>query len=533
MNKRQAFAIILAGIIIMLAASCAQVVPPAGGPVDRKAPRAVKYIPDSAALNFTGNNILIEFDEFITLKDLPSQLLISPPLKRTPDIRVKNKSLLISFDDTLSENTTYAFSFGSSIRDITEGNAAENFQYIFSTGAHIDSLSLSGKVIRAFNQQAEKGIIVMLYTTRSDSAPYKSLPSYFAKTEADGTFRIRNIRPGTYKAFALKDANSNFIYDLPDESIGFTDKPVTIGSSKDTLSMQVFESSGGKMRIKKTVSQFGQVMIVFQAPVEDLEITPLGVELKNTLIEYSAGRDTVLYWFGETAAESLPLKITHNKTIIDTVQMSVLTRQQLQSRRGKLALSVKTNVSKGARFDLGEEIDLDLSNPVIAHAASKIVLTKGRDTLKFKSSFTDSVHRKFSIAYPFAADSTYRLSLLGGAFTDIFGLASDTMSVTFKMQEEKFYGSARIKAKQPAGNYIFQLLNEKGIVVNEALAKGDAVLSYPRLKPGSYRLKVIHDANGNSKWDTGSYIDKKQPEKISFYPETITIRSGWELEKEW
>src|ERR1051326_8335161 len=87
--------------------SCAQIVNPSGGPKDTKPPRAVKYIPDSAARNFSSKNIAIVFDEYIQLADLQKQLIISPPLKNQPDIKVKGRTLFIELKDTLKKNTTY------------------------------------------------------------------------------------------------------------------------------------------------------------------------------------------------------------------------------------------------------------------------------------------------------------------------------------------------------------------------------------------------------------------------------------------
>ncbi|MFI5164899.1 MAG: Ig-like domain-containing domain, partial [Bacteroidia bacterium] len=187
---------------------CAQIVIPGGGPRDATPPRVVKYMPDSAATNFNTKTIAITFDEYIQLSDLQRELTISPPMNIQPDVKYKGKTLLIELKDSLQKNTTYCLNFGSAIRDFTESNPKTNFQYIFSTGSFIDTLKLSGTVKNAFDLKSEKGILVMLYDTYNDSVPYKKLPSYFAKTGDDGSYTIRNIRPGNYKAFALKDANS-------------------------------------------------------------------------------------------------------------------------------------------------------------------------------------------------------------------------------------------------------------------------------------------------------------------------------------
>ena len=53
------------------------------------------------------------------------------------------------------------------------------------------------------------------------------------------------------------------------------------------------------------------------------------------------------------------------------------------------------------------------------------------------------------------------------------------------------------------------------------------------IKEGRYTLKYILDENHDNTWNTGSWENKTQPEKIINYPSTITIRPNWDLEIEW
>ena len=523
-------------IAVIFAASCAQVVNPSGGPKDEDAPRAIKYSPDSAALNVKNDDIVIFFNEYIKLVDPATQIVVSPPVASPPEVRAKGKALHIKLTDSLRSNTTYSINFGTAIRDITEGNILNNFQYVFSTGTFIDSLSVSGKITDAFTLRSAGDVLVLLYEDLSDSIPYKKMPSYFSKTNASGTFRVNNMRPGTYKVFALKDANQNYIYDQPGELIGFIKEPITLAKNADTLSMLLFEEPASKINIKKTSTlQHGKLSIVFSAPVSKLELQPLETEMKKPpLIEYSAKRDTVTFWYTDLSQESLPLRIVHNDKVIDTARFSLIARENANKGKEKFELTMRTNVSKAAPLDLKQDINIVFNNPLAKLDPSKIILTKGKDTLKYQTSYLDSVHRKLKIAHTFIGDSTYKLTLLKGAFEDIFGLASDTMNVQFKIQSPKFYGTAKIKVDlSEGGNYVLQLMNEKDAVLQETIVKGPTTLDYPILKPGTYKLKIIYDTNGNGKWDTGNYLEKRQPEKVGFYPGSISVRSNWDLDLEW
>jgi hypothetical protein len=214
------------------------------------------------------------FDEFIQLKDLNNQLIISPPLENAPDIKVKNKTLTIDFDkeEILKPNTTYSISFGNALQDIHENNPIDNFKYIFSTGSFIDSLVVKGKIENAFDHKTDKGILVMLYTDFSDSVIYKKKPDYFAKTKEDGTFQINNIRTGKYKLLVLKDANANYKYDSESESVGFIDALIDVAEKKNIL-IDVFQEPSKKLFLKKNnYNSYGKISFIFNKPADSIRI---------------------------------------------------------------------------------------------------------------------------------------------------------------------------------------------------------------------------------------------------------------------
>lgn len=225
----------LAGILLRFAITlitglslfaCANVVSPAGGPRDETPPAVVRSIPPNFSPNFEGGEIRIFFDEFVQLKDINQKLLISPPLEKQPEVRIRGRSVVVALEEELRPNTTYNFFFGDAISDITEGNAIPNFQFVISTGPYVDSLSITGRVTDAFSLKPVDGIYVMLYEEIYDSVPYLERPVYLAKTDKEGRYGISNIREGKFMMFALEDLNSNFKYDLPNERIAFLDSLV-------------------------------------------------------------------------------------------------------------------------------------------------------------------------------------------------------------------------------------------------------------------------------------------------------------------
>ena len=556
-------------IILLFFTACAQVVAPGGGNIDRKAPVVLKYNPDSASLNFNAKKIEITFDEMIQLKDLTNQLVISPPLQHPPEIAVQNKTLTIELDkrDTLQPNTTYSFTFGNSLQDITENNPNENFKYIFSTGLFIDSLSLKGKAENAFDHKTEKGVIVMLYNDLSDSVVFKKQPDYFAKTNAAGEFQINNIRIGKYKLVALKDANANYKYDSELETIGFADTIIDVTKNKAVL-ISMFQEPPKKLFIKKQLhQQYGNVVIIFNKPTDSIKINPLNNVIKENelFVDYSKNKDTLNLWFENVNNDSLILQVKDGSKIIDTISFQLIKKETaLKNKRNPLKLNLTNNINGNQNVDLNTELQLQFSQPIFSINQSETVLFKKDSVIDKHISFlkpslqpvknikllygdTAILVKKtehqtiwsntppFNKLVPFKEHSTYELLIPPGTFTDIFGLTNDTIKINFKTREERFYGSVKLKINLPTSNqnYIVQLLAENEKVVRENTINKSEIINYEYLQPNKYKLKIIYDLNKNNKWDGGNYLKKIQPERVLYNSELINIRSNWDMELEW
>ena len=225
---------------LLLLASCANRGRPDGGPKDEDPPVIISSSPENFSTNFKGNEIRITFDEFIKVKNLQKQLIVSPPLKYDPVIipqGTASKYIEIQIKDTLPPNTTYAFNFGNSIVDNNEENPFAYYRYVFSTGPTIDSLSVTGVVVDAVQREVDTYVSVMLYeqdSTYTDSIVYKSRPRYITNTlDSLEYFSLDNLKAGSYKMVAIKDVNSNYLFNPKDDKIGFVEGFIEV--PKDTI----------------------------------------------------------------------------------------------------------------------------------------------------------------------------------------------------------------------------------------------------------------------------------------------------------
>lgn len=553
--------------VLYLVWSCANIVPPNGGPKDVIAPRAVRSEPENRTARFKNKQIKIVFDEYIQLKNLNTELMISPPMNEPPYVTVRSKSLIVKIEDTLKPHTTYNMYFGNAIADITESNSLSNFSYVFSTGEFVDSMRVKGYVYEAFDLKPAEDIYVLLYDSVSDSVPYTQRPLYITKTDKNGYFEFNNLRDTTYKIFALKDANMNLLFDLPYEKIAFIDSlihpdlpEVKIKDLSDTLTkkdtlekgldtivekvtmpkpktyyMHLFEQVDSTQKVlKKALVRKGLVTVLFKYPVRDFSVKYIapGVKKEDVTEEFNALNDTLKLWIKDTLADSLLAVIYQHDTVLDTLQMGIKPKASKRASYAKLLGTF--SFPAGALTDYFMKPVVEFNSPV-AHINSEAV-TLLEDTIAIKPlfSFSDSAHRFLQLDNELKEGSAYELLIPQQTVKDIFGYVNDTLRLKFKARKKEDYGTLTLNVKLMFENrhYLIQLLNEKGAVVYSHHIHSSRKILMERMLPEKFTVKVISDTNADGKWNTGSYKDKRQPEKVQFIKGEINTRANWDVETE-
>lgn len=537
--------------IMFFAVSCANIVAPTGGTKDSSPPKVTITNPENHRTGFSERSIAITFDEFIKLTDAYSQVVVSPYLKNQPDLKIRGKSLIIKFSDTLKENTTYSISFGNAISDITESNILKGYDFAFSTGKDFDSLEIKGAVINAYTLKPESGVYVMLYTNFSDSVPIKEKPLYISKTDDQGIFKLQNIKHQPYKIFALRDADADLLFGLPNEEVAFADTLVNPRPNDTTMSDSVQKKNALKLTLfkelptaqkmlKATSAGYGKAVFVFRLPVQNLAIKSLQPDSGNEqfLKEFSKNKDTLILWLKNYEKDSLILEFRDHNAEPDSAFIAVVKKNADKARgKGEEAAKIvklSTNISSSG-FDFYKTFNILASAPIEKNNFSKIFLVEEKDTVNPIFLFSDSIHRNMSLVYKWKEDNLYKLTILPGAFTDIFGNPNDTLKQSFRTTKTENYSNIKIKFSAENSNctYLVQLLNEKDNMLGEKSTELSADIEFNYVAPGSYKVRVICDANQNGQWDTGNYIKKLQPEKVFYYPALITVRANWDQQIEW
>ncbi|MGD0754471.1 MAG: Ig-like domain-containing domain [Bacteroidales bacterium] len=235
MYERMIARLFLGSALIVTISACAKISSPSGGPRDRTPPVVVKSFPVNGAKNFRGKKLEIVFNEYVVLDNINEKFMVSPPMKKKPRISIKGKAVEVELYDKLKDSTTYTFYFRDGIKDLNEGNALQNYQFVFSTGPVIDSLSVTGNIYNANNLEVPEKTEVLLYRELADSNVVKHLPEYISNVDQTGYFRIDNVRPGTYRLYGLKDGDNSKTYNLSDEEFAFMDSTIVITPAKNFI----------------------------------------------------------------------------------------------------------------------------------------------------------------------------------------------------------------------------------------------------------------------------------------------------------
>lgn len=572
MKKLSSYIII--AYIALIFIGCANAVSPTGGPKDVTPPVVLESVPANYSKNFSGKTIHVTFDEFVTLDNAAKNVLISPPMKETPTYRLTGKTLSIKFNEKLKDETTYSLNFGKAIKDLHEGNVLKDYVFVFSTGDNIDSLSLAGNVVSASTLKPCDDFFVFLYcdendTVKLDSLPYCTLPNYMTKTDKSGRFFFSGVANKEYLLFALKDVNSNMLFDLPNEEIGFyqemvkpqyipvnqfvkdttrTDsiitKPLTVDTIKFQLNTFVQEDSIQKIFKKETLSE-GVLRFAFRYPAENVRIEPRD-ELADSiriLKVFSQRKDTVSLYVTPTI-DSLWICINYDTIFCDTTHYSLIPRKAVKPNKRKddensdavKRLTIKDNM-KGGKLKPEQPLILSFNEPI-----TNIVIRDttwfidGKDTIINDLQFTkvDEYGFKYKVEKKFKPEGKYQITIPDSVFFGFRGLTNDTTKLSFSMQEMSQFGNIYLTVKVPENvpQVIIELTTEKDQVISTQIITHTEKVSFKYIEAGKYKLKATYDMDSNGLWSPGNFARKLQPERIVFYKGALEVKANWDIDLE-
>ena len=568
--------------------SCAEPSAPEGGPQDTQPPRihSKKYSTPNPSTNFKDNQIILTFDEWVKLQDAYTQVVISPPLEKRPEIKIRNKSVVVEWKEVLKDSTTYIINFGDAVKDITEGNTAKNLKMIFSTGPYLDSLSCSGQIVDAETRAPKEEVWVMLYQNLADSMPKKEKPFYFTKTDKQGSFKLEYLKKGRYRIFALEDKNRDYKYNQNNESIAFLDSSFQINDTiQPVFRLKMFQEREATKVLSSKLEHYGALNITLNNQVQTANV----VELLDAPADFKTwieqGEDTARLWFDGTMPNTGKWSfVIQNEAeeLKDTIEVKAKDRAAFMDKASELRWYKKTKetVSKSERTNKTatlvtlqdtavivqspfEPLPLYFSRAIVAIDTNQIILlkdssisvvrldiTETMDSLTqdvrldtaYKTVLQDTflpvakplvtIQNYLELAYDWQQGTRYKLMILPNGVTDYLGLMNpDTLSRIYSINKEDNYGTVTVVVTEADSSlqYVVQLLDAKSNLIQEAIVQDSTQMTfvYKNIPTNTYIVRVVHDKFPNGRWDVGSY-DKNRQAEITTTTKPIKLEPGWE-----
>ena len=539
---------------------------PSGGPKDTIPPVIVKIAPLPGAVNVPVHNttITFTFNEYVKIKDA-NGIFLSPPQEKRPKSVIRGKSLVVTFEEDLTPNTTYTLDLTGAIVDNNEGNMYPGYTLAFSTGEQIDSMCMTGLVQDCNSLMPIKGATVLLYKDHADSAIFLHRPDAAMRTDDWGFFSLRNIQDTLYRVYALKDANNNNMYDPETESVAFLDslfRPVQVINDtlyefkkfdmKDTLlclarkaevELSVFREPPSKqMIVKKERVGLRTGYLTFMRPnaiVHDMRIK--GLPKEKLISQFNREGDSLELWVNDPRKmpDTLQLVIKYDKT--DTTGKMKPTEETVKLVMDK---QLKAEQNKSSSRDMKHEdtlcvykatadpttveqygFELEFKYPIVEDGWDDLLLRsvnpRQQEALVPFTLIKDSTNlRKFRVMpdEPFQKGFDYILRVPHRRFKDINGFYNDSTLVKVTLPDAEKFGSIQLDLSGVHDKYIIELLNEqRNKVIRSFEVNADGPVVFPYLKEGQYCIRITEDRNRNGLVDTGNLLEHRQPEKVQFF----------------
>lgn len=525
--------------------SCARVGSPVGGKKDSIAPKMIGSNIDTTRVNVSKNlkELRIYFDEYIQLKDISKNLIISPPIKYTKILpsSTGNKYLEIQWKDSLQANTTYNFNFGNSVVDLNESNVLPYFNFAFSTGEKLDDLYISGTISDALgnsknSEGKEKNLVIGLYQVK-DTMNYRQKPYYITKADEDGYFELNYLTPGKYRIVGFDDENGNSIYDSGKESVAFQKTEVDLENSISGMKMRVFPSKK-LVKYKEMAASVGGIAMTFEGNPDKVIVKTVGEKPADYKVTHKAKSDSVRIWF-DAAKENIGATLSENLKFSYDTGLKQDTVSVFYKKPAKDEMTVANPFSN----KLTPDTDFRFSSNYIINKIQPENWKLESDSIAqdFTARISELDSTQVIVKSNFISGKKYQLTVPKNTVVSYYNKSSESVRFDFEVSKPEEFGSFKAHLiNPPTQKFWIQLLNEKNEPAYQKYTNQPEV-AFVNIKPGTYRLRILVDNNENGYWDTtdfstetlaeDAYLFKKAGEKDVM--SKINARQMWEINENW
>ena len=531
--------------LFILTLSCANPIPPTGGPRDLDPPVLLSTNPEHKTLNFNQSQISLEFDEYIKEENLLTQLMITPSITGTYKYQLNRNIITLTFDEPFDSATTYTLNFREGIKDITEGNVPPNLKFVFSTGDFLDSASVNGTIRSLMTKELLEDVSVSLYQDPDTATIFDTPPRYTTLSDENGVFLLENIKNGSYNIYSLDDKNRNLKLESRTEGYGYIDGPLELNDSMPPVELFIYNLDTRPIVLQNSRPVANNFDLKFNKSLTEYRLMDYEDLLESNLVE---DNQTLRIYFNDQVEDSLGVRIMVQDSLQQSLDSLIYVKFEASARKpGDFTHEIsqkKGPVNKlwHTQIEFNKPIKAFLYDSIYFKFDSLYVIPLV-DSLFTSNYSKDSYQLSFDFQGYLPEDSIFRswsqpfeFIMAAGSVISVENDSIDRISVEYSFKNPEEFGIIRGHVNTQYESYTIQLIDQ-GFEVVETLEAPDLidnVYQFLHIEPGNYSIRVLVDENNNGIWDPGNILNQAPPEKVRLFyhpnvdSEKINLRANWE-----
>ena len=533
-------------IILLFIGSCAVIKPPSGGPKDTTPPLLVYEEPSSGTLQYKGEQIRLEFSEYMDEASIEKGIRIFPNIEGEVSINTRGKILSVDFPDNLEENKTYVINLSRDIKDEHGVEMAEAKFLAYSTGDKIDNSSISGIVWSDGPMSVHLWRII-----KQDSLEniFQTMPNYFTDVSNKGTYNFQFLSAGNYLLLALDRNAAGLALDTRRMEYGlFWQKIIALNQDQSITEVNVItKKEQPQLRLQRgewNANNWGR--IVFNRPLNDLD------DHYSVILGYDDGTTESPVSFHDPVNPNSLILIRSDKSpisskirikiknifiddmvFLDSASVSVIVPQDdknyIELIKPKEVVTITPTANKDTVY-----LELKFSEPIPQW---------GLDYELYKND-TISVSKRIVYINPIWVNIlpqdnwepriNYTLKIFASDTLENMGkmLQDSIITVNIKTTDYQGYGGLYIPIAGQIDSLLGAVLHsiENPEQKNLSFVNSQQRLEFNQVREGRYTLTLFSDRNNDKTYTTGTAKPLKPAEWFHVMPDTIEIRTNWDIE---
>lgn len=536
-------------ISALLSCSCARIMALEGGPKDTNPPQLITAYPTEGGTGFKGKVIKLVFDKDIEVRDLYSNLVVTPQLQKLENkssytYNVRGKTLKLTLKVPLKEATTYTFDFNEAVKDTTEGNIAKGLVLAFSTGDHIDAMYVKGQVKHLTTNQPASKVLVSLYNASStDRDILNSPPDYSTKTDETGKFKLDHVKKGQYYIYASTNKGGQQIADPSIDEYGFLEEPIDLTvTPADHVALSILKADVRTFKLQTQQPQDRYFELRFNKPIKDYTLTlkEVSPQPETAPVLYSHLVDNsqvirVYNTFALSEEESLGAHL-HAKDVLGTVieEDIALRFKKINAKNSPATYTFlpHSGTAVGATFVGTMTVNKPVREVVADRLAfffdSKNIVHLDRQDIQLNTQRDKITIRKQLDLDMMQSKEVLVLQMAEGAFVTVEEDSSQAMHYVYALKNPKEYGTIKGTVTTKAPGFIVQLLDQENNVVDSV--KNEYDYQFHGVAPGSYKVRLLVLREKEGEWSLGNIRKRQAPDPMVFYQGNVAVIANWEIE---